>query len=133
MPKPEVVQAVDRLIEVAGYTEIAEHAPGRLRLRIKPKGVLLALNLNVAELAKLRLSIRGILGARADLGARTLVIDYDPKLLPKELWELLVRAKASPKLEALVRQQLLARLSEEDLGTLRQVSERIENLQARGA
>jgi hypothetical protein len=131
MPKPEVVQAVDRLIEVAGYTEIAEHAAGHLRLRIKPRGVLLALNLNVAELAKLRLSIRGILGARADLGARSIVIEYDPKLLPKELWELLVRAKASPKLEALVRQQLLNRLSEEDLGTLRQVSERIEHLQAR--
>ncbi|MBI5445600.1 MAG: hypothetical protein HY900_30840 [Deltaproteobacteria bacterium] len=127
-PSPDVLRAVDRLIEVAGHTEVVKHEPGRIELRIKPKGVLLALNLNLADLLDLRLSIRGLLGAKADLGARSLVIHYDPKILPKEVWELLVRANASPKLQNLVRRELVSRLTEEDLGTIRQVSDRLGTL-----
>jgi hypothetical protein len=125
MPNQEVIRAVDRLIELAGHTTIVRHDPGEIQLKVKPRGILLALNLNLANLADLRLSIRGILGGEADLSAKSLIIRYDEKILPKELWELLVRGKSSPKLQRAVRDLLLSRLSRDDLATIQEVSERV--------
>jgi hypothetical protein len=102
-------RTVDQLIDLAGHAEITRHTPGEIHLKIKPRGIVLALNL---DLLNLQASIRGILGSRADAASRTVVIHYDEKLLPKELWELLIKSHASPKVRELVRKALLAKLSD---------------------
>jgi hypothetical protein len=100
---PDAVNTVDRLINLAGHTEIVKHIPGQIHLRIKPTGILLALDF---DLLGLQASIKGILST--DVSGRTMVINYDEKTLPKELWELLIKSHANPKIRQLVRSQLLS-------------------------
>lgn len=102
----KAVKDVDSLINLAGHTEIIKHTPGRIHLKIKLTGISLALNL---DLLGLKSSIRGLLGA--NVSGRTVVIDYDEKVLPKELWELLIKSHGNPKIQQLVRGELLSRLS----------------------
>jgi len=102
----KAVSNVDSLINLAGHTEIIKHVPGQIHLKIKVTGLSLALNL---DLLGLKASIHGILGA--EVSGRTVVIDYDEKVLPKELWELLIKSHANPKIQQLVRRELLSRLS----------------------
>jgi len=103
---PKTVSDVDSLINLAGHAEILKHVPGQIHLKIKITGISLALNL---DLLGLKASIRGILSA--DVSGRTVVINYDEKILPKELWELLIKSHANPKIQQLVRRELLSRLS----------------------
>lgn len=102
----KAVKDVDSLINLAGHTEIVKHTPGQIHLKVKLTGISLALNL---DLLGLKASIRGILGANAS--GRTVVINYDEKVLPKELWELLIKSHGNPKIQQLVRNELLSRLS----------------------
>jgi hypothetical protein len=105
-PNPQMADAVDRLIELAGHTEIVKHVPGQIHLKVKPRGIVIALNiLNVIDL---KVSLRGILGA--NVSGRSIVIDYDEKAIPKELWELLIKSHANPKIQQLVKRELLSRM-----------------------
>ncbi len=106
--KAEMAGTVDRLMDLAGHIEIIKHVAGQVHLRIKPSGILLALNLN---LAGLQVSLSGILGVQADTSSRTVVINYDEEVIPKEMWELLVRSHSNPKIQRLIRQELMSRIS----------------------
>ena len=103
---PQAVSNVDSLIKLAGHAEILKHVPGQIQLKIKLTGISLAMNL---DLLGLQASIRGILGA--NVSGRTVVINYDEQVLPKELWELLIQSHANPKIQQLVRRELLSRFS----------------------
>lgn len=106
--KPNPAAVVDKLIDLAGHTEIIKHVPGRIELKIKASGILLALNLNLLEV---KASIQGILDADANTSARSVTILYDEKRIPKELWDLLIKARANPKIQQLVRKELVKRLT----------------------
>jgi hypothetical protein len=110
MNNQELTNAVDQLIKLGGHTEIVKHSPGQIHLRVKLTGVSLALNL-AASLKDVRLSLKGILGATGDVSKRSIMINYDEKVLPKELWELLIKSHANPKIQQLVKREILSRVS----------------------
>ena len=94
---------IDRLIEVAGQTAIAHHVPGRIRLKVKLSGLLLAQDLEAEDLMKY---FTGILDARTNAAARSIVISYDTGLIAPHLWERLVNGKKDPSLRSSVKEQL---------------------------
>lgn len=104
--KQKLASTIDTLIELAGHTEIVKHVPGQIQLRIKLTGLSLALKL---DLPLLQVSLRGILGASSS--GRLVTILYDEKVIPKELWELLIKSHANPKIQQLVKKELLDRMS----------------------
>ena len=104
--KAKMASTIDHLIELAGHTEIVKHVPGQVQLKIKLTGISLALNL---DLPLLRVSLRGITDASSD--GRMVTIFYDEKIIPKELWELLIKSHSNPKIQQLVKRELLNRMS----------------------
>ncbi|MFP5212572.1 MAG: hypothetical protein ACLGPL_04260 [Acidobacteriota bacterium] len=97
---------VDNLIKLAGHAEIVKHDPGEIHLKIKPTGISIALSI---DLLGLKAAINGIIGA--NVNGRTVVVNYDEEVIPKELWELLIKSHANPKIQQLVRKELLARMT----------------------
>ncbi len=113
--KAKAASIADSLIELSEHTEIVKHVPGVIQLKINPYGIILALNLNM----KLKLNTDdlkttgkniGILDVKANKASRILTIVYDKEKIPTELWELLIKGKASPKIRKLVREELFRRL-----------------------
>jgi hypothetical protein len=48
---------IDRLIDLAGHTEIAHHIPGRIKLKVKLSGLALVKDLDTADLTKYLIGI----------------------------------------------------------------------------
>ena len=94
---------IDRLIDLAGQTEISHHIPGRIRLKVKLQGLLLAQDLDADELMKYFI---GILDARTNAAARSIIINYDEKAISPDLWERLVTVKDHPALRESVKETL---------------------------
>jgi len=94
---------LDKLIELAGHTAIVHHIPGRIRLKVKLAGLLLAQDLEVADLAD---HFKGILETRANMAARSIVIVYDTGTIAPGLWEQLVNGKKDPSVQDSVRKEL---------------------------
>jgi hypothetical protein len=94
---------IDRLIELAAQTGILHHVPGRIRLKVKLSGLFLAQDLDAADLMKY---FNGILDARTNAAARSIVIRYDESIIAPDLWERLVNGKKDPRLSGPVREQL---------------------------
>jgi len=102
---------IDRLIDLAGQTEIAHHIPGRIRLKVKLSGLLLAQDLEAADLMKYFI---GILDTRTNAAARSITISYDVRVISPDMWERLIMAKNHPSLREAVKEDL-KRLSRHEL------------------
>ncbi|MDR3555149.1 MAG: hypothetical protein P4L55_10380 [Syntrophobacteraceae bacterium] len=94
---------IDRLIELAGQSEIAHHIPGRIRLKVKLSALFLARDLEISDLVD---CFRGILDARANPGSRSIVISYDTGTIAPGLWERLVDGRSDPARKESIREQL---------------------------
>lgn len=69
--------------------------PGRIRLKIS----LSALSLfDAPSISRSLHAIPGVVRQRINLRARSVVIEYDRKLLPYDLWELLGQIRCRPEL-----------------------------------
>jgi len=102
---------IDRLIDLACQTEISHHIPGRIRLKVKLPGLLLAQDLDAEDLMKYFV---GILDARTNAAARSIIINYDERVISPDLWERLVMVKNHPTLRESVK-EALQRLSRPEL------------------
>lgn len=94
---------IDKLIELAGQTAIAHHIPGRIRLKVNISGLLIARDLDAADLMK---CFSGILDAKANAASRSIVIVYDTDVVTPDFWEHLVNCKESPALRNSIRAEL---------------------------
>ena len=94
---------IEQLIDLAAQTAIVHHIPGRIRLKVNLPGLLLAKDLDASDLMKY---FKGIQDARANVAARSIVINYDERVIDPAFWELLVNGKKDPELKRSVRQQL---------------------------
>jgi hypothetical protein len=94
---------IDRLIHLAAKTGIVHHIPGRIRLKVKLSGLLLAQDLDSEELMK---SFEGIMEARVNAAARSIVIRYDERVIAPDLWERLVNGEKDPQPGGPIREQL---------------------------
>jgi hypothetical protein len=88
-------EIISTVIQLAPHAEICHHIPGRIRLKIAFTA------LGQLDAAMISLTIRavpGVINQRVNLHARSVVIDYDQKLIPYDLWELLGQIRAKPEL-----------------------------------
>ena len=76
-------QMIDGLLRIAPHAAIVHHIPGRLRLKISFEGVRA---LNGGGIAVEKIRIPGIRRTRVNGFARSVVIEYDPKKIPHDLW-----------------------------------------------
>ena len=94
---------IDKLIDLAAESSIAHHIPGRIRLKVKLPALLQARDLEISDLVN---RFSGILDARANLGALSIVISYDAGIVTPALWERLVNGKNDPEQRESMREQL---------------------------
>lgn len=94
-------EIISNIIRLAPHAEICHHIPGRIRLRIS----LAALgSLDPAMISHTIRSVPGVINQRINLHARSVVIDYDRKFIPYDLWELLGQIRVKPELAPLARE-----------------------------
>ena len=101
---PSSVEAINDVIRIAPFAEIAHHLPGRIRLSIKLSGIGLIQKMDLQAVLR---HMPGVLAYRVNAFARSIVIDYDKARLPFDLWEQLVQIGDKPELEGRVRERLL--------------------------
>ncbi|QCQ22593.1 hypothetical protein [Desulfoglaeba alkanexedens] len=82
------------LMSIVPHAVIAHHIPGRIRLKISLEGVK---TLNGKMDAHDPLRVPGILSTRINRFARSIVIDYEEKRIPYDLWERLGQIKERPE------------------------------------
>jgi hypothetical protein len=101
-------QIIAGLVSIVPHAVIAHHIPGRIRLKISLEGVK-ALNgsLNADD----PIQIPGILSTRINRFARSIIIDYDDKKIPYDLWDRLGHIRERPEEAADVVKQLRAVLT----------------------
>lgn len=113
MDDQQLERAMDLVLEMAPHLRVAHHVPGRIRFKLLPSGIdigeRLARNGLVAH-------IPGIESVSARKLSRSLVLEYDPKVLTDELWDALGRVHESPDLEEVVRRRLRGLLSPRSVG-----------------
>ncbi|MDR3566995.1 MAG: hypothetical protein P4L43_03100 [Syntrophobacteraceae bacterium] len=102
---------IERLIDLAAQSSIAHHIPGRIRLKVKLPALFLARDLEISDLVD---CFSGILDARVNAGALSIVIGYDTGIIAPELWERLVNGKNDPSHRESIREQLLRLVSPEN-------------------
>ena len=91
------------IIGLAPYIEITRHIPGMVRLKFSLWGLTAARDIDFDALVR---HIPGLLDTRVKLLSRSIVIDYDPVLIPGDLWEDLDRIKKKPELAVRVAERL---------------------------
>ena len=86
---------INTVIRLAPHVEIRHHIPGRIRLKIS----LSALSLfDATSISRSLHAIPGVISQRINLHARSVLIEYDRKLIPYDLWELLGQIRCRPEL-----------------------------------
>ena len=88
------------LFDLAPHVQIAEHAPGKITMKFSFSGLGVLQN---ADLINLDQTIPGIRKARTSLWRRSVVIEYDEKLVPFSIWEDLTRSDHNPKQRKILR------------------------------
>lgn len=98
------------LMSIVPHAVIAHHIPGRIRLKISLEG-LEAVNGTLT--ADNPIQIPGILSTRVNRFARSIIIDYDDKRIPYDLWERVGHISGRTEETADVVKQLRAVLADE--------------------
>ncbi len=95
---------IHALIRVAAHLSIAEHKTGIIKLKFALSAVK---EVNDPKLGALLSSPPpGIIDTKLSLLTRTITINYDPAIIPADLWEDLARAHEDPQLRAQVEERL---------------------------
>lgn len=88
-------QMIDGLLRIAPHVAIAHHIPGRIRLKISLEG---ARAVNGGGIAMDGIRIPGIRSMRINGFARSVVIEYDEKIIPHDFWVSLGEIGSRPDL-----------------------------------
>ena len=89
----DIERVVDDLLGLAPHVNLVSHVPGRIVFKVRAS-VLRSPSLTSIEGLAERMP--GIVDTRLKLLARTVTIDYDPAVLPPELWDELAALKEHP-------------------------------------
>ncbi|MBW2707992.1 MAG: cation transporter [Deltaproteobacteria bacterium] len=101
-------EMIDALLRIAPYASIAHHIPGRIRLKISLEG---AKAINGGGTAVESIRIPGIRNTRINAFARSVVIEYDEKKIPYDLWVSLGEVGKRPDLALQIVNRLRALFS----------------------
>jgi len=96
MTEIEQQQALDTLFRIADYARIAHHITGRIRIKFT-----LAAKSGLADidLEKLTEKLAGIHHYRLNNKNGSIVIEYDPNIIPEIFWEKLVNSPLEKRSE----------------------------------
>ena len=100
---------VDKIMEALSvlvpHSNVTGHHSGKIELKFRLSAINALAGRNWEDLIE---SIPGILSSRLQLFSRRIVIDYDPGILPDDLWQDIARLKEDPELAPHIRQRLQA-------------------------
>ncbi len=85
-----------------GNLEIAHHVPGRIRIRLNVNAFYRAPHLDPTPVIDLIRRMRGVRTTRINAAALSIVIEYDPRILPQMVWERLLRGEKAEVEQILV-------------------------------
>ena len=86
---------LDLILAARRHVRVAHHVPGRLRLRFEPLGLAGLLRGRGDALQDALRRVRGIQGTEVNLAACSLLVQYDPALLPSAHWDRLLTGSAA--------------------------------------
>lgn len=100
------------LFDLAPHTAITRHVPGRIKITFQASGVRLLRSAGIQGLSR---PLPGIRKARVGFLSKAVDIEYDPDLIPFDLWEALARLEGddgdrdglAKRLKGLLRRQRL--------------------------
>lgn len=72
------------------FLSIAHHVPGRIRVKLSPMALAHLPDVDPAPFVNLAKRIRGVGMTRVNVPALSVVIEYDPVVIPAPLWERLL-------------------------------------------
>lgn len=100
-------EIVEMIIGLAPLAVIVHHVPGRIRLKLtaSPEEVSTVTNEDLRDTLR---SVPGIRGARINPIAKSMVVSYDPEVLPRDLWALVEQLTDNPELGDMVRARFRA-------------------------
>lgn len=96
-------QVIKFLLRLAPHTTISHHVPGKIKLKLDFSGLGI---LGSYDLEKMVRSISSILRTDTQFWSRSVVITYNAKELPYELWEALAQLRNKPQRAPQVRAML---------------------------
>lgn len=83
------------LLGMRRHLSIVHHLPGRIRLRIGPALWGIANKVEDSLFRQLLKHLEGIRDVRINMAVASVVIEYDPRQVPPDNWETLVRGDAA--------------------------------------
>ena len=107
---------IDVVISLAPHADICHHIPGRIRLKISPSALTL---IDKADITRTIHAIPGVIHQRMSPHARSIVIEYDRKRIPFDLWELLGQIREKPELAVVAASLMRFLWHGENVGELR--------------
>lgn len=107
MTQINMEEIVDTFLDHVRYLRIKHHVPGRIRVKANWNGARKLANGERFDYEKIVALIPGIRDSRVNPKALSVVINYDPAVLPYELWEDIGRLGENPHKRDMVRQELL--------------------------
>jgi hypothetical protein len=106
-------QIVNVVLRAARIVDLADHVPGRVTLKISlwdlPKLAFLFDGVNLQGTGK---RIPGLKGFSVNVLQATATVDYDPSILPPELWEQFGKIRKDPQYEPVFADRLKSVLAE---------------------
>ena len=108
-----IEELVDTFLDHARYLRIKHHVPGRIRVKATWNGAKKLSNSDGIEIDEIITLIPGIRDYRANPKALSVIINYDPEVLPFELWEEIGRLGEFPLHRDKIQHQLLEILNRE--------------------
>ncbi len=103
---------VDQFLDHIRWFTIAHHVLGRIRVKVLLKNALHLKDVETADLEEIIARVPGVLRYRVNKKALSVVIEYDPQVLPYELWEDVASIEKYPLQRDGVKARLLALLAD---------------------
>ncbi len=108
MNHPGIELMVDTFLDHIRYLKIIHHVTGRIRVKATWNGAMQLADLPDGEIDRVIAALPGVIDYRLNKKALSLIINYDPGVLPFTLWEEVGSLAERPQHRDRVRQQLLA-------------------------
>jgi len=100
-------EIVDTFLDHVRYLKVKHHVIGRIRVKASLDGAKKLATMEKGELENIIASIPGILEYRINPKALSVIIEYDPNVLPFSLWEEIGILSEYPANRENIRTQLL--------------------------
>jgi hypothetical protein len=107
MNESDMEDIIDDFLDHVRYLRVRHHVPGRIRVKASLNGAKKLVSVGSAAIEETITAIPGIEDYRINKKALSVIIDYNPEVLPFELWEDIDKLGEYPLYRKQIKQQLL--------------------------